>query len=274
MQTNQLRKGMWAVITGASSGIGESMARQMGAQGMNLLLVARRLDRLEALGAELKEQYQIEYQAIDADLSLAHEAKQVFERATAQGRVVQVLINNAGVGVYGPFQHYDVEQYLKMIQINVTALMELSYHFVGHMRTHGKVSYIGNVGSIASYLSVPYFSVYGATKHFVKEFSEALSYDLKKSNISVTLIAPGGTYSEFTERSGQILKASAHTNMMTSEAVAKIGLQGLFKRRRAIIPGWTNCVAVLFPRFFPAKWMLALNHWVMQRAVSYKKVSS
>ncbi len=271
MQTKQRSKGMWAVITGASSGIGESMARELGSQGVNLLLVARRLDRLKALGAELKEKHQIEYQAIDADLSLPHEAKRVFERATENGRHVQVLINNAGIGVYGPFQHYPVEEYLKIIQINVTSLMELTYHFVGHMQKHGKVSYIGNVGSVASYLSVPYFSVYGASKHFVKEFSESLNYDLKKSNISVTLIAPGGTYSEFTERSGQTLKKSAHASMMTSQAVAQIGLEGLFKRRRAVVPGWTNCVAVNFPRFLPAKWMLALNHLVMQKAVDYKK---
>ncbi|MBI2522533.1 MAG: SDR family oxidoreductase [Bdellovibrio sp.] len=271
MQTELVKKGMWAVITGASSGIGESMARELGREGVNLILVARRLDRLQILGAELKDKYQIEYQAIDADLSVPQETKRVFERATANGRMIQVLINNAGVGVYGPFMHYDVEQYSKTIQLNVTALTELTYYFVGHMQGHGKTSYISNVGSIASFLSVPYFSVYCATKHFVKEFTQTLNFELRKSNISVTLIAPGGTYSEFTEHSGQILKKSAHASMMSSELVARIGMDGMFKRRRYIVPGFLNSLMVHFPRFLPAKWMLALNDLAMRGAVDYKK---
>ncbi len=265
------RQGMWALITGASSGIGESMARQLGSEGVNLILVARRLDRLQILGAELKEKYQIEYQAVDADLSVPHETKRVFERATANGRMVQVLINNAGMGVYGPFMHYGVEQYSKIIQLNVTALMELTYYFVGHMQGHGKVSYISNVGSIASFLSVPYFSVYGATKHFVKDFTQTLNFELRKSNISVSLIAPGGTYSEFTQHSGQVLKKSAHASMMTSELVARIGIDGMFKGHRSIVPGFLNGLMVHFPRFLPAKWMLALNDLAMRGAVDYKK---
>ncbi|OFZ17637.1 MAG: hypothetical protein A2X86_00880 [Bdellovibrionales bacterium GWA2_49_15] len=262
---------MWAIITGASSGIGESMARELARDGVNLVLVARRLDRLQTLGAELKEKHQIESLAIDADLSLPNETKRVFERATANGRMIQVLINNAGIGTYGPFMHYELEQYSKTIQLNVTALTELTYYLVGHMQAHGKKSYISNVGSIASFLSVPYFSVYGATKHFVRDFTQTLNFELRKSNISVSLIAPGGTYSEFTEHSGQVLRKSAHGSMMTSELVAQIGMDRMFKGHRSIVPGFLNSLMVHFPRFLPVKWMLACNDLVMRMAVDYKK---
>jgi len=260
----------WALITGASSGIGEAMARQFARRGHPIILVARRLDRLEKLGQELQAKYGVETVALPADLGLADAPEKVFNEATTGGRKVSILVNNAGIGFYGPFTNYGYSDHAKTIQLNITALVELTYHFVKHMRDHGLTSHIANVGSIASYVTVPEFSVYCATKSFVRAFSETLHHELKNSNVCVTLVSPGGTYTEFMDNAGQVLKKSAHMGMMSAEDVASIAAEGMLSRKRSVIPGVLNYMITTLPRFLPTGMLLAGAKQAMGSSIDYK----
>ena len=209
-------KGHVAVITGASSGIGEQYARQLAARGVDLVIAARRLDRLEKLAKELSSAHDVNVQAIEADLAKTGIAQSLFKAATQSSRQVTILVNNAGIGPFGRFVKGPLERHLETLTLNMHALTELSHRFCGHMLEHGKKSFITNIGSIASYQGASNFAVYAATKSYVRIFSEILGRELRETGISVTCVCPGGTYTEFMEANGQVLSDSSHSMMMTA----------------------------------------------------------
>ena len=256
-----------AVVTGASSGIGQDFARQLAAMGADLVIAARRLDRLEALAQELRDQHSVEVQCVQVDLCEAAAPKALFEQATTGGKEVTLLINNAGLGKYGSFMEFPFQNHRETIQVNAMAPTEITYYFVEHMLQHQKKSYITQVASIAAYQPVGNFAAYSATKGFMRYFSETLAFELKKTNVSMTCVCPGGTYTEFFEHSGQKITSSGHATMMTSDEVVRLAIQAMLKEKTVFVPGLLNKLACFFPRLLPSSVGLFLAHKTMSRAV-------
>ena len=268
---NRRLEGQWAVITGSSSGIGEEYAKQLAQLGANLILVARRKERLEKLSADLSAQYKVQVEVFPADITDAKTCEELVAFATSGGRNVQVLINNAGRGGYGPFLDYSLEEYLHTIDLNIVALTRLTYLFTAHMSRHNLPSYITNVASIAAYVGVPRFGVYTGSKKYVRDLTETLYHEFKNTNLHFCCVSPGGTYTEFLENANQKLKKSGHSNMMTSEEVVSIGMEAMLMKKEAVVTGWKNKLAVFFPRFFPNRWVLAISELAMSGSIDYQK---
>lgn len=253
----------WAVVTGASSGIGAECARQLAARGYNVVLSARRLDRLEALAAELRGGHHVEIECAALDLTLAAAPEELFDRATRHGRVVSVLINNAGVGLYGPFADQPWDRLDALLRLDVVAPTELAWRFVRHMRGHGEPGWLLNVASIGAYQPVPMFAVYAAGKSYFRDFSEALAFELHGSAVSVTCLSPGGTWTEFSDTAGQTLPAMARLTMLSAAEVARQGLQAMFAGRRSVVTGWANKFTCLLADLLPRR----LTTWAAAQAM-------
>ena len=261
-------KNSWALVTGASSGIGEEYAKQLAERGLNVIVVARRADRLQALKEKLEKLYSVRIDTIAADLLQENACQEVFEKATADGRQIQVLINNAGMGNYGPFLEQSLDVHLKTIQLNIVSLTKLTYLFTQHMLAHQKPSYVTNIASVAAYQAIPYFGVYTGSKKYVKDLTDTLNYEYKKTNVHFTCVSPGGTYTEFMDHAGQVLKKSAHMGMMPAENVARIGIRAMFCKKSSVVTGCLNKIVTFLPRFFPTKWSICIGHCAMQSTVS------
>mgnify|MGYP002142080697 FL=1 len=256
------------MVTGASSGIGREYALQLAARGADLVLVARRMDRLQQLAEEIKAKLpSIDIQCVQMDLGQPRAALQLFEQATANGKAITLLINNAGVGNYGAFMDFPKEDHLNTLQVNAVTPTELTYLFVKHMLAHGKPSYITQVASIAAFQPVGNFSVYSATKGYIRYFSETLAFELRSSNIRVMCLCPGGTYTEFFVHSGQKITPSGHATMMTAQAVVQSGIQAMLGGKTVFVPGILNKLACFFPRLLPRGLGLFLAFKTMNRAV-------
>lgn len=259
--------GHLAVVTGASSGIGKEFARQLAAMGSDLVIVARRLDRLKTLASELTEKYGVQVECLESDLTQPGAPKKLFDEATSSGRKVTILVNNAGVGKFGNFTEFSLSEHLSTLQINSVVPTELSYLFVKHMLEHGKKSYLSQVASIAAFQPTGFFTVYSGSKGYLRVFSETLAYELRDTNIDVTCTCPGGTYTEFFEHSGQEITPSGRLTMMSSEAVVRKSIQAMLRGQRVFVPGLLNKIACFVPRFVPRGLSLELAFRAMNRAV-------
>jgi uncharacterized protein len=225
-----------ALVTGASSGIGEEFARQLAEKKTDLILVARSQDKLEKLANSLQQQYSIKAEVIGQDLTLPAAGKTVFDLVQQKGLSVDLLINNAGFGDYGTFSDRDLSKQLAMIQLNVTVLTELTGLFLPVMKARGNGGII-NISSIAGYQPLPYMSVYAATKAFVLNFTEALWGENKGSGVSILAVCPGATESEFFNRA----------DFVVTEA-----LKAVEKGHSTIVTGGIgNQIIVNLPRFLP-----------------------
>ena len=185
---------MRALITGASSGIGRKIAERFANHGYDLLLVARREELLQEIKEEIEKNYSVncDYYACD----ITKDAKKVHEYVHSNRYVISVLVNNAGYGDYSKFIDSDIDKNLKMIELNNSALVELTYYFIKDMKENGG-GHIINTGSVASLVPGPYMAVYYATKAFVMSFSMALREELRKDNIKVSVLCPAPTKSDF-----------------------------------------------------------------------------
>ncbi|KAA0549034.1 SDR family oxidoreductase [Bacillus sp. BGMRC 2118] len=235
-----------ALITGSTSGLGFEFVKLFANQGYNLVIVARNKNKL----IEIKDSYKnIQVTPIVKDLSLPGAAKEVYDEIENQNIKIDVLINNAGFGLLGNFSDLDIERQNEMIQLNVTALTELTYYVLGDMkkRNSGKIL---NVASTAAFQPGPFMAVYYATKAFVLSFSEALVEEVSDFNITVTTLCPGATKTNF----GALAKVE-NTKMfkraMNSETVAKMGVDALMKGKRVIITGGFNKFGALSAKFLP-----------------------
>ncbi len=242
------------LITGASSGIGVEFAKIFAKDGYNLVLVARRKDRLERLAGELSKKYQITTTIIAKDLSTPAAPREIFAELKANSVRVDILVNNAGTQVYGKFQDTDPELQLQLIQTNLTALTHLTYLFTSEMLKTG-YGKILNVGSTGSFAPGPLNAVYCATKAYVLSFSEALASDLAGSGITVTALCPGATASEFAEKSGLTKTRVFNSAVMSSVKAARIGYQALLKGKRVVVAGLYNKLMIFAIRFTP-RWMV------------------
>lgn len=246
--------GKRALITGASSGIGAAIARRLAAEGVTLVLTARRRDALEAIAAECGAAASV----ITADLGKAGAATALWSQAAAGGPI-DILVNNAGFGYFRPFAGADIERDAELLQLNVASLVELTRRFVAARGADPGRAYVVNIASIAAYQSIPNFAVYAASKAFVRNFTEALHDELAGSPISATCVSPGGTHTEFHAQAGAgDYSWLANRSMLAADAVAAVAIRAMRKGKRNAIPGVLNklsCWSVrLVPRRF-ASWM-------------------
>lgn len=229
-----------ALITGASSGIGESFARILASVGTHLIIVARREERLNALKQELEKQHSINVKVIAMDLSLPDSPKSLFDATENSGAQVDILINNAGYGLQRTFNESDLDDQLNSMDLMTRSLTALSHYFGKAMQAR-QTGYMLQVGSIASYLPVPNMATYGASKAYVRSFGRALHHEYKPHQVHVTVLNPGGTLTEFFDVSGQTFPAwMTQLFFMSADKTALKGLNALAKNRSSVIAGWSN----------------------------------
>lgn len=236
------------LITGASSGIGAAFARKLAARGRNVLLVARSEDKLIALCNELGRQTSIRAQYLSIDLEQPDAGARLFEETRKRELEIDMLINNAGSGSMGDFAKLDLDRELEIIRLNITALVDLTYRFLGPMRERKRGTII-NVASTAGFQAVPYMATYSATKAFVLSFSEALWEENRLHGVHVMALCPGVTDTNFFEASG--IDKPPMRIVQTPEEVVDAALRGLNRHKSSTISGWTNWLTVESQRFFP-----------------------
>src|SRR5437764_11654851 len=241
------------LITGASSGIGEGFARKLAARGHNLLLVARTEEKLVMLCSELGRSKSIRAQYVAMDLSEPDAAARLFEETQQRDLQIDFLINNAGFGSMGDFAKLDLELELKMIDLNVRSLVELTHRFLQPMRERKRGSII-NVASTAGFQGVPFMATYAATKAFVLSFSEALWEENRPYGIKVMALCPGVTETGFFVAS-QMKKPPARF-IQTSEDVVETALRGLKRGKNSIVSGWPNLLMIEMERIVPRSLIL------------------
>lgn len=242
----------WALITGASAGIGKELAATFAFHGFNLVLVARNESRLQQLAAELKAAHQIESLVLAKDLALPSAAADIF--AALQHVSISVLVNNAGFGSHGDFADTDLRQQSEMMQVNMMALVQLTHLFLKPMLA-ARQGRILNVASTAAFQPGPTASIYYASKAFVYSFSYALAVELSGSGVSVTTLCPGMTRTEFFERARMRPRVWA---MMDARRVAQAGYRGLMAGKRVVIPGLLNRVTSFLSKRTPARMTSAI----------------
>jgi len=247
-------KGKTALVTGASSGIGVRFARQLAARGADLIITARRLDRLQALKEELEAAHSVQVYPIVQDLSAPDGATQLIAAMARADQRADVVINNAGFGTQDPFVDIPWEKTAQQLQLNIVALTQLTHHFAIQMKARGS-GHILNVASIGAYLPTPFYATYGATKAYVRNFTEAIAYELRKTGVRICCLCPGPTTSEFMEVSGHEIPKLAKATFMSAERCARIGLGALFGWRWNIVSGWMNRLMVTSLRLSP-RWLM------------------
>ena len=241
----------FALITGASGGIGLSMARELAQRKMDLLLIARSEDKLATAKKELEEKYKVRVEFLSCDLSKSGSVSAITDWVAKNSFPVNILINNAGYGIWGAVEKTPWVQLSNMMQLNMTTLAELCHAMLPELKKHPQ-SYILNVASTAAYQAVPTLATYAASKAFVILFTRGLREELKNSNISVSCLSPGTTSTNFMDRAGmESLRKRAEKVSMSPQAVAKISINGMFNGRAEIIPGFINWISVQFTYLLP-----------------------
>lgn len=243
----------YALITGSAKGIGRSIAAELANHGYNLLLVDIDESGLQETVNELSKRYlSIDVLSLVVDLSDISNLAQIFNWSSAYHNELEIVVNNAGFGLNGTFSGLDLDEQLQIIDVNLKALIKLTYLYIPVLTGKSK-KYILNVASTAAYQAVPYFTVYSASKAAVLSFNRALRYELRNSNITLTNLSPGSTDTHFVHRAGMgsSLKRLAKRLNMSPDEVAKVAVKGLFAGKSEVIPGFTNVLNAYLPKFVP-----------------------
>ena len=243
-------KGQWALVTGASSGFGVDFAHLLAERGANLVLAARSVEPMERLALELQASHGVRTHVVGIDLARPGVGAALRARLDREGIAVDILINNAGYGLYGEFLAQPLARTLDMLQLNIVALTELTHAFADGMaaRGGGKILLVASIGG---YQATPTYAAYAASKAYVLLFGEALHEELKRRGVTVTVLSPGITATRFLEVSGQQPTLYQRLVMMRSRPVARIGLQALYSGRAAIVPGRLNALTAWSNRLMP-----------------------
>lgn len=256
-------EGKTALVTGASSGLGADFATILAERGCSLVLVARREDRLQKLANDLRQRHGTRSHVIPLDLSQLDAAQDLYDRTRAMGLQVDVLINNAGFGVYGPFVDVPWERERQMLLLDIVALVHLTKLFVRDMvaRDYG---YVLQVASIGAYQPSPTYATYSAAKAFVLSFGEALNFELRRTKVRVSVLSPGVTETEFLDVAGQSRTLYQRLSMMKSRPVAEIGISAMLAGRPSKIAGVMNALTAWSFRFMPRRLQAAMASAAMQ----------
>ncbi|MGA9801453.1 MAG: SDR family oxidoreductase [Terriglobales bacterium] len=253
-----------ALITGASGGIGYELAKLFAKDHHNLVLVARNGPRLEQIADELQRQFGITVTTVALDLTEPATPRSLFAQLQSDGIAVDILVNNAGYGKFGEFADISVEDSLGQIQLNITALTELTALFLRPMLERGSGK-IMNVASTAGFQPGPLMAVYYATKAYVISFSEALANELAGKGIIVSCLCPGATETDFAARAGNDkTRLFKSLRPMDAKTVARAGYRGLLKGKTLVIPGFRNWLVAESVRFSPRKLATAVSRWVSE----------
>ncbi len=245
-----------AIITGASSGIGEEFARQLAARGHDLVLVARRRDRLEALRERLEVVHGVQCVSIEVDLARAAERDRLCDLLAADEDRVTVLVNNAGFGTHGFFRETDLSRELEMIEVNCAAPVHLTKRVLPWMLERRR-GHVINVASLSAFTPGPVMAMYFATKAFLLSFSEALWEECRDTGVVVTALCPGPVRTEFQQMAGLSSKArTSGTAPVRVEQVVSDALEGAMDGKRVVIPGYQARLAAMMSRFSPRGRML------------------
>jgi uncharacterized protein len=252
-----------ALVTGASAGIGTALVRALADRGVEVVLVARRQERLEALAADLP----VAAQVLAADLADRADLDRVAARLSSTSAPVDLLVNDAGLGIYGPVVDQDPARLQALLDVNVTALVHLTRAVLPQLVARGGGGVI-NVGSTAAYQPGPYSAVYGATKAFVRSFSEAVHEETRGTGVRVLLLAPGVTRTEFQAVAG--VPEGAFPSVLTGDAdrVAAAALAAFAADRAVCVPAWTDRVAVVGSELLPSSVTRRLRARVLRRYVA------
>jgi short-subunit dehydrogenase len=242
-------RGKWALVTGASSGIGWALAQQLAAKGANLLLTARRSDRLKQLAEEVTNRYKVETQIFAADLARPQAPGEIFRFVEQKRLRIELLINNAGFGAYGEFHKMEAQRLLDMVQVNVAAVVHLTHLFLPAM-VDRQSGYILIVASTAAFQPVPYISTYAATKGFDLLFAEGIAEEVRRYGVRVCALCPGSTASEFNEVAGQPRLGGP---LESNDKVARVGLEALAAGKPRVISGALNWLSVEAQRLAPRR---------------------
>ena len=245
----------WALITGASAGIGAAVAAELAGCGTHLVLSARRQSRLQALATDLRAKHGVAVEVCSADLARADGPALLFGFTQAKALPITLLVNNAGFGSYGEFQRTALERLAAMTHVNVTAVVELTRLYLPLMIERGAGDIL-IVASTAAFQAVPYMSTYAATKAFDLLFAEALAEEVRSRGIHVCALCPGTTQTEFAEIAGRRLSPRAG---QSAHEVARVGLKALAAGRSVVVSGLGNRLALISQRIAPRRWVVHIT---------------
>jgi hypothetical protein len=256
----------YALITGASGGIGYELAKLAASDHYNLVLVARSEDKLIELKKMLEEKYNVDVRIIIKDLSLINSAAEVFEQTEKENLRIELLMNNAGYGDYGKFTETNWKKESDMILLNIYTLTHLTKLYSKKMISQGS-GRILNVASVAGFLAGPLMAVYYSTKNYVLSFSQAIYSELKGTGVTLTVLCPGPTKTNF-EKVADLEESKLFKKFKidSAEFVARKGYKAMLKGKMLIVPGWMNKIMVTAVRFTPRKLLLSVVH-SMQKQV-------
>jgi uncharacterized protein len=242
-----------ALITGASSGIGVALAAELARRGHALTLVARRGGRLRELAAALSAEHGVPVDWVAVDLTDASERDRVGAEVAERGQVVDVLVNDAGMGTAGRFHELPIAKEVQLVRLNVEALVAMCGAFVPGMVERGRGAVL-NVASVSGFMPVPQQATYSASKAFVLTFTEALTIDLHGTGVTATALCPGPVKTDF----GGIIEGLPDTLYVKPERVAREAIDGLERGRRSVVPGAMNKVNAVTGRYTPRRVFLPL----------------
>lgn len=251
-----------ALITGASSGIGLEFAKIHASKGGDLVLVARRRELLESIKQDLEKEFSVQVHLIIKDLSEVDAAENIFKELTEKNLIVDYLINNAGFGGYGYFDDQSLEECLSMINVNIVALVSLTRLFLKQMidRNEGRIL---NVASMAGFIPGSHHAIYYATKAFVISFSEAIAEEVLDTNVTVTVLCPGATRTNFFNVAGMKGINPLKRSSLSAKEVSLVGYNAMVKGDVMAIPGLINKGFLFFLRFLPRATVRKISKWVL-----------
>jgi len=261
--TTKILDGKTALITGASSGLGAEFARQLARMGCHLILVARRTERLQALREELSRNPGVITTCLTFDLVEENAPQKLSDQLMAANQTVDVLINNAGYGLYGEFAETPWASMHQMLELDMVVLTHLTRLFVPDMLKRN-FGYILNVASTGAFQPTPTYAAYSAAKSYVLSLSQALHFELRKSAVKCTALCPGVTRTEFFSVAGQEMTAYQRRTVMESADVARIGLEAMLAGRPVVVAGWLNAFVAWATRFLPGQWLAGASNRLMR----------
>jgi uncharacterized protein len=259
--------GKWALVTGASAGIGEAIAQQLAGAGVHLIVTARRTDRLSTLASALVSKHGTRVEIFPADLSEPGAARKIHQFTNGKGIDVDLLVNNAGFGAFGYIQDIPEDRLLEMVQVNCMAVVQLTRLYVPGMIERGRGDVL-IVASTAGFQAVPFISAYAATKAFDLLFAEGIAEELKRFDVHVCALCPGSTNTEFQQVAHQPDRAFRFAE--TAEQVARVGLEGLARGESCIISGTRNRWMVAGERLAPRSFVVRMAAKMMRPEGTHK----
>lgn len=261
----------FALVTGSAKGIGKAIANELAKKDYRLLLVDIDIENLKKTALSLENEYGITVLVLEQDLSEPAAADKIFQWALPFSSELTVVVNDAGFGLNGSFEKLSLKEQFEIIDVNIKAQLAITYAFIPILKTKQQ-SYLLNVASTTAYQSVPYLNVYAASKAFVLSFNRSLYHELKNTPVSLSILSPGPTDTDFVIRARMhegVLRLAKRFNM-TPQQVAKIAIDGLFAGKTEIIPGFINKLNAFLPKFFPKKFVekIAANIYKQKEQLS------